>query len=544
MNSFIRDDFLLQSAAARDLYRGYAQAEPIYDYHCHVPPEQIASNHQFADLSEAWLGGDHYKWRAMRANGVGERFCTGDATPREKFDAWVATVPHTLGNPLYHWSHLELLRCFGIDALISAETADMIWERANARLPALRVHDILAANRVAVVCTTDDPADPLDAHETIRRSGLRTRVYPAFRPDRALGAADPAAFNPWVERLAGAARTGVRTFDDFLGALKTRHDDFHAVGCRLSDHGMETALAEPCSHAQAAAIFTAARGGRAAGPDESARFGAYLMLEFGRWDARLDEAAAPRRPAQRQHAAPWPARPQHGIRLDRGFPAGAGAWALPRRPRRHGRAAAHGALQRQPVRQLRSCDDGRELPGRLRRGKDPVRRRLVVPRPEGGDGVAAGRALQYRPAPPLRRDADRLAQLPQLPAPRVLPARAVQPARLPDRAWRAATRPGARRGHGAANLLRQRARLFRARARPGLLRGGGLRAREGPVEQRDGPRRGAHRAALAVDERVEGIAGGEELGAPADLVVYPDPEERPLPQRCRDLEGVVVDGGA
>src|ERR1019366_6479719 len=282
----IRDDFLLQSAAARDLYRGYAQAEPIYDYHCHVPPEQIASNHQFADLSEAWLGGDHYKWRAMRANGVGERFCTGDATPREKFDAWVATVPHTLGNPLYHWSHVELLRCFGIDALISAETADMIWERANARLPALRVHDILAANRVAVVCTTDDPADPLDAHETIRRSGLRTRVYPAFRPDRALGAADPAAFNPWVERLAGAARTGVRTFDDFLGALKTRHDDFHAVGCRLSDHGMETALAEPCSHAQAAAIFTAARGGRAAGPDESARFGAYLMLEFGRWDAR------------------------------------------------------------------------------------------------------------------------------------------------------------------------------------------------------------------------------------------------------------------
>jgi len=286
MNPFIHDDFLLQSAAARDLYRDYARAEPIFDYHCHVPPGQIAANHQFADLSEIWLGGDHYKWRAMRANGVDERFCTGDASPREKFDAWVATVPHTLCNPLYHWSHLELLRYFGIDALISEATADMIWARANARLPSLRVHDILAANRVAVVCTTDDPADPLDEHERIRRSGLKTRVYPAFRPDKALGVAAPASFNGWVERLGGAARAHVRTLDDFLGALKTRHDDFHALGGRLSDHGMDAALAEPCSHAEAAAIFKAARAGRGASPEEAAKFGSYLMLEFGRWDAR------------------------------------------------------------------------------------------------------------------------------------------------------------------------------------------------------------------------------------------------------------------
>ncbi|HXQ81852.1 MAG TPA: glucuronate isomerase [Opitutaceae bacterium] len=286
MNPYIHDDFLLQSAAARDLYRGYARAEPIYDYHCHVPPGQIAANHQFADLSEIWLAGDHYKWRAMRANGVDERFCTGGATPREKFDAWVATVPHTLCNPLYHWSHLELLRYFGIDALISGETADAIWATANARLPSLRVHDILAANRVAVVCTTDDPADSLDEHERIRRSGLKTRVYPAFRPDKALGVGAPESFNLWVERLGGAARTRVVSFDDFLGALRTRHDDFHAFGGRLSDHGMDAALAEPCSHAKAAAIFKAARGGRAASPDEAAKFGSYLMLEFGRWDAR------------------------------------------------------------------------------------------------------------------------------------------------------------------------------------------------------------------------------------------------------------------
>jgi glucuronate isomerase len=286
MKSFIHEDFLLQSDAARDLYRNYAQPEPIYDYHCHVPPGQIADNHQFGDLSEIWLAGDHYKWRAMRANGVDERLCTGDAAAREKFDAWVATVPHTLGNPLYHWSHLELLRYFGIRVPIGPETADAIWAGANARLPSLRVHDILAANRVAVICTTDDPADSLDAHERIRRSGLKTRVYPAFRPDRALGVADPAAFNPWVERLAGAARTDVRTFDDFLGALKTRHDDFHAFGGRLSDHGLETALAEPCTPAEAAAAFKAARGGRAAAPDLAAKFGSFLMLEFGRWDAR------------------------------------------------------------------------------------------------------------------------------------------------------------------------------------------------------------------------------------------------------------------
>jgi glucuronate isomerase len=221
----------------------------------------------------------------MRANGIDERFCTGDATPREKFDAWVATIPHTLCNPLYHWSHLELLRYFGIDALIGPATADMIWETANAKLESLRVHDILAANRVAVICTTDDPADPLDAHERIRRSGLKTRVYPAFRPDKALGVAIPDAFNPWVERLSGTARTSVKSFDDFLGALKKRHDDFHALGGRLSDHGLETALAEPCSHGEAAAIFKRARGGRAATPGDAVAFGSFLMLEFGRWDA-------------------------------------------------------------------------------------------------------------------------------------------------------------------------------------------------------------------------------------------------------------------
>ncbi|HND60349.1 MAG TPA: glucuronate isomerase [Opitutaceae bacterium] len=286
MSSYIHDNFLLQTAAARDLYHAFAKNEPIYDYHCHLPPAQIAANHRFADLAEIWLGGDHYKWRAMRTNGVAERLCTGDASPREKFDAWCATVPYTLRNPLYHWSHLELKRYFGVDTIINPASADAIWREANAKLSSLRVHDILAANRVAVICTTDDPADSLETHEQIRRLGLKTRVYPTYRPDKALGVGNPAAFNAWLERLEGVAKTKIRTLDDLLAALKRRHDDFHAIGGRLSDHGMESALAEPCTPAEAAAIFAAARAGRAATPDETAKYGSYLMLEFGRWDAR------------------------------------------------------------------------------------------------------------------------------------------------------------------------------------------------------------------------------------------------------------------
>lgn len=286
MKPFIQEDFLLHNAAARDLYHNFAEGQPIFDYHCHLPPTLIAENHRFADLSEIWLGGDHYKWRVMRANGVPERVCTGDATPREKFDAWCATVPNALRNPLYHWSHLELKRYFGIDSTINPKTADSIWEKANAALANLRVHDILAANRVAVVCTTDDPADSLADHERIKKSGLKTRVYPAFRPDKALGVDQPAAFNSWLEKLSGAANCPVKTFDDLLAALKKRHDDFHAAGCRLSDHGMEAALSEPCTRAEAQAVFDAARAGQAAAPAAWAKYGSFLMLEFGRWDAR------------------------------------------------------------------------------------------------------------------------------------------------------------------------------------------------------------------------------------------------------------------
>ena len=285
---FIHDDFLLGSRQARELYHRFAADAPIYDYHCHLPPDLIARNHQFADLTELWLGGDHYKWRAMRTNGVPERCVTGNASPREKFQAWAETVPHTLRNPLHHWSALELKRYFGINELLDGRSAERVWRKANARLARTRVHDLINQSGVAVVCTTDDPADTLEHHAAIRRAPgkLEARVYPAFRPDKALAVGQPAAFNPWLERLAGAAEAkgGIKSFDDLLTALKRRHDDFHAAGARVSDHGLESALAEPCTHAQARMVFDAARRGRAASPEEAARYGSFLMLEFGRWD--------------------------------------------------------------------------------------------------------------------------------------------------------------------------------------------------------------------------------------------------------------------
>ena len=283
---FIHEDFLLEGETARKLYHGFARDEPIFDYHCHLPPQQIAENHEFADLSEVWLGGDHYKWRAMRSNGIAERFCTGSGTPREKFDAWIATVPYTLRNPLYHWSHLELKRYFDIDLPICPANADEIWRRANAVLPRLRVHDILESKKVAVVCTTDDPADSLDVHEKIRASGLRTRIYPAFRPDKSLAVDDPVAFNAWRECLEQATGSPISSLDDLLAALQKRHDAFHAFGCRLSDHGLDFCWSEPATHSQAASAFDAARSGRAASPANQALYRSFLMREFGRWDAK------------------------------------------------------------------------------------------------------------------------------------------------------------------------------------------------------------------------------------------------------------------
>ncbi|HWD19230.1 MAG TPA: glucuronate isomerase [Verrucomicrobiae bacterium] len=284
---FIHDKFLLSNRTAQKLYQRYAEPEPIFDYHCHLPPGDIAENRQFKNLFEIWLEGDHYKWRAMRANGVSEDYCTGAVEPFEKFRAWAATVPHTLRNPLYHWTHLELSRYFGIEELLDEESAARIWKEANRQLatPAFSTQGILKKFRVTALCTTDCPTDDLRAHEKIAASGAATGVYPAFRPDKALNVDQPARLNPWVAKLEEVADTEIATLDDFLGALAQRHQYFHAHGCRLSDHGLNQAFAAPCGDKTVAGIFARARKGKAATPEEHAQFATYLMLFFGRLDA-------------------------------------------------------------------------------------------------------------------------------------------------------------------------------------------------------------------------------------------------------------------
>ena len=286
--SFIHDDFLLETGTARRLYREHAIDPPILDYHCHLSAQDIAEDRRFANLFEIWLEGDHYKWRAMRANGVAEAYCTGAADPYQKFTAWATTVPRTLRNPLYHWTHLELARYFGITDLLDGTTAPRIWAQANEQLRSdetLTARGILRRFRVQALCTTDDPADPLTSHEQIRDSNLGTRVFPTFRPDRALDVHQPSAFNAWLDRLAVTADVDIRTVDDMLHALRRRHEAFHAIGGRLSDHGLDHCYATPCSDARATAIFDAARAGEAAGPDDRDAFASYLMLFFGRLDA-------------------------------------------------------------------------------------------------------------------------------------------------------------------------------------------------------------------------------------------------------------------
>jgi glucuronate isomerase len=287
MARFITDNFLLHGKTARHLFKTFAAAQPILDYHCHLPPKDIAENRRFRNLFEIWLEGDHYKWRAMRANGVPERFCTGDAEPYEKYLAWAATVPRCLRNPLYHWTHLELSRYFGIDELLDEKTAPSIWKRANERLQEedLSARGILERFDVRAVCTTDDPADPLEHHTTIRALGVATKVYPTYRPDRALQVDDPETFNPWVNRLEAAANVHISSVNDFKDALAKRHQDFHDIGGRLSDHGLPYCYATSCGDRDAAAIFDKARVGHAAAPDEHERFASCLMLFFGVLDA-------------------------------------------------------------------------------------------------------------------------------------------------------------------------------------------------------------------------------------------------------------------
>ena len=290
--AFVHDDFLLSNDLAQQLYHEYAVSEPILDYHNHLPPQEVANNRQFANLGEVWLEGDHYKWRAMRANGEPESVITGDAEAKEKYLAWARTIPHTLGNPLYHWTHLELARYFDITDLLDPDTAETIWEQTTERLadPALSVHGILNQFDVRGLCTTDDPTDSLAQHEAIAKLDIRTKVYPTFRPDKSWGVDNPETFNIWANKLAEASGVNTDTLTGFKNALEKRIEDFHAVGSRLSDHSFPYCFDNFPSTGEASQIFDKARIGRAATVEEQRQFGAHIMEHLGKIYAAKDWA--------------------------------------------------------------------------------------------------------------------------------------------------------------------------------------------------------------------------------------------------------------
>ncbi|MGA9407639.1 MAG: glucuronate isomerase [Bacteroidota bacterium] len=281
---FVHRNFLLKTKRAETLYHDYAETMPIIDYHCHLSPKEIAENRQFENLTQVWLNGDHYKWRAMRASGVNERFVTGDAGDWDKFQKWAETVPKTLRNPLYHWTHMELKRPFGIsDRLLDAMTAKSIWDECNRKLatPQFFAQGILKQMNVEVVCTTDDPIDSLEYHEQYSKISGSTRMFPAFRPDKAFAVEDSKAFAGYVKSLSRAANLDITSFDRFLDALRSRFDYFARHGCRTSDHGMETIYAEDYTDAQIKTIFKKLLQKKTLNSAEVAAFKSAMLYELG-----------------------------------------------------------------------------------------------------------------------------------------------------------------------------------------------------------------------------------------------------------------------
>ena len=292
MKPFIHDDFLLNTPAARELYHGYAAGMPIIDYHCHLPPQDVAQDKRWQTITGIWLGGDHYKWRTLRSNGVDEKYITGDASDREKFDKFAETMPYLLRNPIYDWSHLELARYFGITELLSPKTADAIYEKTNAALarPEFSARGLMLRSNVRLVCTTDDPVDSLADHLAVRDSGFAVKVLPTWRPDKALAIDRPSFWNAWVDKLAAAAGTEIRSFDDFVNALQKRHDFFHAAGCRISDYGLDKVHAADYTEAGIRTIFKTARAGSSVSSEETAQFKSAMLYLFGKMDAAADWA--------------------------------------------------------------------------------------------------------------------------------------------------------------------------------------------------------------------------------------------------------------
>lgn len=282
MKSFIHEDFLLQTDAAKELYHEHAKMQPIIDYHCHLNPEYIAKDHAFDNLGQIWLEGDHYKWRAMRTNGVEERYCTGkDTSDWEKFEKWAETVPYTMRNPLYHWTHLELKTAFGVDKLLKPETAKEIFDKCTEQLRTAEfsARGLMKKFKVEVVCTTDDPADSLEHHLALKEEQFEIKVLPTWRPDKAMAVENPQEYRAYLEKLSDVSGVTINRFSDLIEALRKRHDFFAGVGCKLSDHGIEEFYAEPYTQAEIEQIFNKVYGGKELVREEILKFKSAMLYE-------------------------------------------------------------------------------------------------------------------------------------------------------------------------------------------------------------------------------------------------------------------------
>ena len=286
MSRFLDENFLLNCKTARQLYNAFARPMPVIDYHNHLPPDQIANDINFENLTQVWLYGDHYKWRAMRTNGINEKFITGDATDYEKFENWAVTVPYTMRNPLYHWTHLELQRYFNIDKILNAGSAKEIYEEASYKLqtPEYSVRNLLRKMNVEVLCTTDDPTDSLEHHQQIKADGFEIKILPAYRPDKAMNVDDASGFNAYVNKVEAVSGVSVSTYDDYLTALKSRHDFFATVGCSVSDHGLEQIYAEDYTDIEIKKSFNKIRSGKELDQQENLKFKSAMLVEFAKWD--------------------------------------------------------------------------------------------------------------------------------------------------------------------------------------------------------------------------------------------------------------------
>ena len=286
MKKFLDENFLLSSKTSQQLYHEFAKKMPVIDYHCHLPPDQVANDINFENITQAWLYGDHYKWRAMRTNGVDENFITGTKSDSEKFQKWAETVPYTLRNPLFHWTHLELQRYFDVHELLNADSAKKIYEECSSKLqtPGYSVRNLLRKMNVKVVCTTDDPVDSLEHHQKLKDDGFEIRILPAYRPDKAMNVDDAKAFNSYITKLEIVSNTNIASYNDFLDTLKSRHDFFATMGCSVSDHGLEQIYSDDYSQTEIVNSFNKLRSGKELSFEENLKFKSAMLEVFAVWD--------------------------------------------------------------------------------------------------------------------------------------------------------------------------------------------------------------------------------------------------------------------